>query len=83
MKNKGLVVFIAVVLALTCVYQLSFTYVARKFESKARVFATKNGKFDGEVYRNYIDSLGSKPILNLGFIKRNYFKCKDSEFESI
>lgn len=81
MKNKGLVVFIAVVLALTCVYQLSFTYVARKFESKARAFATKNGKFDGEVYRNYIDSLGSKPILNLGIIKRNYFKCKDSELK--
>jgi SecD/SecF fusion protein len=81
MKNKGLVIFIAVVLALTCVYQLSFTYAARKFETKARTFATKGGKFDGEIYRNYIDSLGSKDILNLGIAKRNYFKCKDSELK--
>lgn len=81
MKNKGLVIFIAVVLALTCVYQLSFTYVARKFEQKARVFATVNGKFEGERYRNYIDSLGNKEILNLGFVKRNYFKCKDAELK--
>lgn len=81
MKNKGLVIFIAVVLAITCVYQLSFTYVARKFENKARVFATKGGKVDPELYRNYIDSLGSKDILNFGIVKRNYFKCKDSELK--
>ena len=81
MKNKGLVIFVAVVLAITCVYQLSFTYVARQFETKARVFATKGGKFDGEVYRNYIDSLGTKDILNFGFVKRNYFKCKDAELK--
>lgn len=81
MKNKGLVIFIAVVLAITCVYQLSFTYVARKFETKARVFASKGGKFDSEIYRNYIDSLGNKDILNFGFVKRNYFKCKDAELK--
>lgn len=81
MKNKGLVIFIAVVLALTCVYQLSFTYVARKFETKARVFATKDGKVDAEKYRTYIDSLGNKELLNLGFVKRNYFKCKDAELK--
>ena len=81
MKNKGLVIFIAVVLAITCVYELSFTYVARKFEAKARTFATKNGKFDGEMYRTYIDSLGSKDILDLVIVKRNYFKCKDAELK--
>lgn len=81
MKNKGLVIFIAVVLALTCIYELSFTFKARDFEAKAKQFATKNGKFDGEKYREYIDSLGNKNILDLGIIKRNYFKCKDSELK--
>lgn len=81
MKNKGLVIFIAVVLALTCIYELSFTFKARDFEAKARTFATKNGKYDAEKYREYIDSLGNKNILNFGIVKRNYFKCKDSELK--
>ena len=81
MKNKGLVIFIAVVLALTCIYQLSFTYVARKFEADARTYATKDNKFDSEKYREYIDSLGNKDILDFGFVKRNYFKTKESELK--
>jgi SecD/SecF fusion protein len=81
MKNKGSVIFIAVVLALTCIYQLSYTYVVRKFETEARAFATKDNKFDGEKYREYIDSLGNKEILNLGFIKKNYFKSKETELK--
>lgn len=81
MKNKGLVIFITLVLTLTCVYQLSFTWMARKFEAKAKTFATKNGVYDGEKYRTYIDSLGRKPLLNLGFVKKDYFQCKDNELK--
>ena len=73
MKNKGLIIFIAIVFALTCTYQLSFTWVVKRFEAKAKTFATKNGVYDGDVYRNYIDSLGRKPLLNLGIIKKDYF----------
>ncbi|MES2616891.1 MAG: protein translocase subunit SecDF [Bacteroidota bacterium] len=81
MKNKGLVIFITIVLTLTCVYQLSFTWMAKKFEAKAKVFATKGGVYDGEKYRTYIDSLGRKPLLNLGFVKKDYFQCKDNELK--
>jgi SecD/SecF fusion protein len=81
MKNKGLIIFIAVVFALTCTYQLSFTWVVKKFEAKAKTFATKNGVYDAGAYRNYIDSLGNKPLLNLGIIKRDYFECKESELK--
>ncbi len=81
MKNKGLVIFIAVLLALSCVYQLSFTYVVRKFEAKAKAFASKGGKYDSEKYRAYIDSLGNKELLNLGIVKKNYFQCKDAELK--
>lgn len=81
MKNKGSIIFIAAVLALTCLYQLSFTYVTKKFEGKARSFATENGVFNGEKYRNYIDSLGNTKVYNIGFIKKNYFKSKESELK--
>jgi len=81
MKNKGLVIFITIVLALTCIYQLSFTWKARSFEAKAKAFATKGGVYDGEKYRTYLDSLGRKPLLDIGITKKDYFQCKDAELK--
>lgn len=81
MKNKGLVIFFAIVFVLTCIYQLSFTWMARKFEAKAKAFATKNGVYDGERYRNYIDSMGRKPLLDIFIAKKDYFQCKDAELK--
>lgn len=81
MKNKGLVIFITIVLALTCIYQLSFTWMAKKFEARAKAFASKGGVYDGEKYRTYLDSLGRKPLLNIGITKKDYFQCKDAELK--
>ncbi len=39
MQNKGLIRFFAIAFALVCLYQLSFTYFARKVERNARTFA--------------------------------------------
>ena len=39
MQNKGLIRFFAILFAIVCLYQLSFTYSARRFESKARDYA--------------------------------------------
>ncbi|HSV75658.1 MAG TPA: protein translocase subunit SecD, partial [Bacteroidales bacterium] len=39
MQNKGLIRFFAIALALVCLYQLSFTFVARKVESDALKYA--------------------------------------------
>lgn len=81
MKNKGLVIFFAVVLVLTCIYQLSFTWMTKKFEAKAKAYATKNGVYDAEKYRTYIDSMGRKPLLDIFIAKKNYFECKDAELK--
>src|SRR5574343_180768 len=81
MKNKGLVIFFAVVFVLTCIYQLSFTWMARSFEAKAKAFATKNGVYDAEKYRTYVDSLGRKPLLDIFIAKKDYFQCKDAELK--
>lgn len=81
MKNKGLVIFITVILTLTCIYELSFTWKTRGFEEKARAFASKGGKYSPERYRDYIDSLGNKTLLDLGFVKKSYFQCKDAELK--
>ncbi|MBQ6726270.1 MAG: protein translocase subunit SecDF [Bacteroidales bacterium] len=39
MQNKGLIRFFAILFAIVCLYQLSFTFSARHFESKAHDYA--------------------------------------------
>ena len=81
MKNKGLVIFFAVVFVLTCIYQLSFTWMARSFEAKAKTFATKNGVYDADKYRTYVDSLGRKPLLDIFIAKKDYFTFSEVKDE--
>ena len=80
--NKSIVVF-TVILALASLFQLSFTYQARSFESDAKEFAEKKAKAgfnEKEMYRRYIDSLGNKEYYNfLGMVSYTYFECKQKE----
>jgi SecD/SecF fusion protein len=39
MQNKGVVKFFAILLALVCLFQLSFTFVSGRVESKAKKYA--------------------------------------------
>ena len=40
MQNKGAIKFFAIAFALVCLYQLSFTFVTRRVETKAKEYAT-------------------------------------------
>ena len=42
MQNKGAITFFAVVFALVCLYQLSFTVATNRAESKAREYSVNN-----------------------------------------
>lgn len=84
MKNKKTIIIFSLVLALACLFQLSFTWKARSFESSARAFAAaKAGQFGGDkgkAYRRYIDSLGNKDNhYDIGIAKYSYFECKQRE----
>ncbi|MFZ9970185.1 MAG: protein translocase subunit SecDF, partial [Bacteroidia bacterium] len=82
MKTNKSIVGFSVILALACLYQLSFTWKARNFESQARSFAQKQAKLgfsEKEMYRRYIDSLGNKEFYNLGIANYTYFECKQRE----
>ncbi|HYD91378.1 MAG TPA: protein translocase subunit SecDF [Flavobacterium sp.] len=61
MQNKGLIKFFAIVFALVCIYQLSFTFVAGKIEDDAKAFA--NGDSDKELA--YLDSIGKVEVYPL------------------
>lgn len=75
MQNKGALKLLAIVLAIACAYQLSFTFVTQRVEKKAEKYAAGNA----EKEQNYLDSMKSQTVYNLGFIKFNYKECKDKE----
>ena len=66
MQNKGVIKLLALLLALFTVYQLSFTFVTRHVESKAKEYAegpktvalaTEMAKGDQNAYEYYLDSI--------------------------
>ncbi len=71
MQNKGAIKFLAIILAIACAYQLSFTLVTKNVEKKALQYP------GGE--QAYLDSVRNLPVYNLGFIKFDYQYCKEHE----
>ncbi|MCO5948709.1 protein translocase subunit SecDF [Mucilaginibacter flavidus] len=61
MQGKGVVKFFAIVLAVVCIYQLSFTWVAHKVEQDAEVFS----KGDSTKRTFYLDSIATQPVYPL------------------
>ena len=58
MQNKGLVKFFAILFALVCIYQLSFTFVSNRIEDKAKAFAGN----DSDKELKYLDSVGKEVV---------------------
>lgn len=82
MKSNKTIIGFSVVLALACLFQLSFTWKAQGFEKEAKAFAEKVAKKGGDskdANRRYIDSLGSKEIYGIGIAGFTYFECKQRE----
>jgi len=73
MQSKGAIKLFAVLLALVCLYQLSFTLVTRGVENDAREYA--NGDVAKE--RAYLDSINTLPVYPL--FDFTYKKCKENE----
>ena len=80
MQSKGFIKLIAVLLALACVYQLSFTFKTRSVEKKAAEYAAS---FDldhqAEAEQHYLDSMQNRPVFNMGFKSFTYKECKEKE----
>ncbi|MBL7924781.1 MAG: protein translocase subunit SecDF [Bacteroidia bacterium] len=75
MQSKGAIKLFAIILALVCLYQLSFTLVTRGVEGDAKEFA--NG--DPVKEKEYLDSIGPKGVYNLGMKNYSYRECKERE----
>jgi SecD/SecF fusion protein len=73
MQGKGVIKFFAILLAIVCIYQLSFTWVAHNVESKARAYA----KGDTTKERVYLDSVSQLPVYPV--LDHTYQYCVDRE----
>ena len=80
MQSKGFIKLIAALLALACVYQLSFTFKTRNVEKKAAEYAAQ---FDAdqrsEAEQHYLDSVQNLPVYNLLIKSFTYKECKEKE----
>ena len=75
MQSKGVIKLLAILLAIACIYQLSFSLKARSVEKKAAEYAAKVSESDSlrqaaEIY--YLDSVQNRPVYDLGFISFTY-----------
>ncbi len=73
MQGKGVVKFFAIVLAIVCLYQLSFTWVAHKVENDALAYS----KGDSTKNKAYLDSISSQPVYPI--LKHDYQYVKQRE----
>lgn len=80
MQSKGFIKLLAVLLALACVYQLSFTFKTRSVEKKAAAYAAQFPlEQQAEAEQHYLDSVQNVPVFNMGFRKYTYKECKEKE----
>lgn len=83
MKNKGFVLVLVILLAVVCLYQLSFTLVTRNVEKGVReevesLVGSKDTSSEyATMYKNHIDSIQGKEVYPVfGF---TYQECKQRE----
>ncbi|RZS95594.1 protein translocase subunit SecDF [Cecembia calidifontis] len=80
MRNKGVVVFLTVVITALCLYYLSFTLVSNKIEGQATAFATDAvGNVDFDKKQAYLDSIYREPVYNFLGAKFTYKEIKETE----
>jgi SecD/SecF fusion protein len=75
MQGKGVVKFFAILLAVVCLYQLSFTWVTHKVEDDAKRYA----KGDSLKERAYLDSMSNLPVYPI--LGHTFQHCKANELE--
>ncbi|HBX89903.1 MAG TPA: protein translocase subunit SecDF [Alistipes sp.] len=81
MQSKGFIKLLAVLLALACVYQLSFSFKTRSVEKKAAAYAAQFPLAEqAGAEQHYLDSVQNLPVYNmLGAKNFTYKECKEKE----
>lgn len=75
MQNKGAIKSFAIIFALVCLYQLSFTWVSSNVEKKAKEFSGG----DVDIEKAYLDSMLNEPVYNILIKNYTYQEVRDRE----
>ncbi len=75
MQNKGVIRFFAILFAVACLYQLSFTFISNRVENDAEEYA--NGDYAKE--QRYLDSMNSEEVYNIGVKNFTFNEVKERE----
>ena len=75
MQNRNFISFFAILFALVCLYQLSFTWIANSVEEDAKLYS--NGDEVKEKF--YLDSISTEPVYNIGVKEYTYSECTSRE----
>jgi protein translocase subunit secF/protein translocase subunit secD len=84
MQNKGLIKLFAILFGLVSLYQLSFTFLANKVEKEAKTYAEEsvtdnNARKKATAETKYLDSVGNKSVLDLGFAQYTFNDVQEKE----
>jgi SecD/SecF fusion protein len=80
MRNKGVVVFLGVVITFLCLYYLSFTFVSSRVDQDAIDYATdQSGSLNLSKKQNYLDSIWNQPVYNLFGAEYTFKEVKENE----
>ncbi|MEM9417016.1 MAG: protein translocase subunit SecDF, partial [Bacteroidota bacterium] len=80
MRNRGLVVFLTVIVSLLCVYYLSFTWASFRVQQKATAHATdETGQIDFAKKQAYLEDVWKKPVYKLLGLQYTYEQVKENE----
>ncbi|GAA4005803.1 protein translocase subunit SecDF [Hymenobacter fastidiosus] len=79
MRNKGLIIALAVIVSVLCIYFLSFTMVSRRVQQQAVDYATRNGQVDQPKRQHYLDSVWRAPVINVLGVDYTYKDVRQSE----
>jgi len=80
MQNKGIIVFLTVLVTVLCLYYLSFTLVSNGVQKEAEAFATDtSGNIDFAKKRAYLDSVWREPVYKFLGGSFTYQEIKETE----
>ena len=80
MQNRNFIKIVAVVFALICLYQLSFTWIADGVESDAVEYAESYKENEREAkVKQYLDSINSEEVYDIFIAQYTYADCKQRE----
>ncbi len=80
MQNRNFIKIVAIVFAIVCLYQLSFTWVANGVEDDAVAYAADFNENEREIKEKfYLDSISSEEVYDIVLTSYTYAECQQRE----